>query len=383
MTSPELASDNQNPLDARMSSIALQCITYLMAEIESEPDFSSIENIHQTLINRIERHQIAPIVYDYVDVAGLFQQDSLDRVLKKLYQRQLKHSSIRFRLFRRIIESANERFTPLVALKGMAIAPVLYPAIVHRQCTDMDLLYRRQDEKEIRELIREIGFDLPGTQSTHWMGLNHHLPNATMDVDGMTFSLELHHDAINRDLPWKITHEQASFMDVRYQDYHYPVLSHHDQLFHLCVHCCGTGGMTKLINMVDIVLYVEKYAQEIDWIELENKFPVIINTFRLIHPIIPFELEPDLERKFELDDIEVKGAGKTMQGVSCLLKRDLPLSERLHALLAPPPWWMHLRYCVKPGQSLVYQYLLIHPLELGRLLVLRMLSLLRYKLKVI
>ena len=116
--------------------------------------------------------------------------------------------------------------------------------------------------------IRELGFELPDSHSDKYNRDSHQMPNAWKFVDGFKISVEVHHDAIERDAPGHLYYEDiSSRQSVRWRDIEFETLGHEQMLHQLCRHLVGRhpGSRLKLINVADIVLYSEKYLEQIDW----------------------------------------------------------------------------------------------------------------------
>ena len=73
-------------------------------------------------------------------------------------------------------------------------------------------------------------------------------------------------------------------------------------------------------------------------------------------------------------DIHVKQPGYSMKGVSVLFKSNEPFKKRILELLNPPEWWLRLKYAVSKRHSLNSVRFFHHPVELGRLFIRRIIS---------
>jgi len=206
------------------------------------------------------------------------------------------------------------------------------------------------------------------------------MPNAWKKVDGFKISVEIHHDAIERDAPGHLYHEDISpTQSVQWREIKLETLGHEQMLHQLCRHLQGRhpGSRLKLINVADIVLYGEQYIEQIDWPLITDSYPHVINTLKCLHLIMP--LSETLQQKIDgVHNIRVEGIGETMPILKDIIYRDMSVAAKLRALFMPADWWLHLFYDVPPGQSLFFVKLWRHPVALvpffGRRIVSRILG---------
>ena len=136
---------------------------------------------------------------------------------------------------------------------------------------------------------------MPDQQKTSFLKDNHHEPEATYHEEGMQVSLEVHTDCINRDSPHTLVLDDV--YDFEYVvdmsgSRKYMTLPPTQMLIHLCIHLQSTGrvhplncgqpaNMVKLINMIDIILFVEKYYLDIDWQTIRADWQEVIVALEL------------------------------------------------------------------------------------------------------
>lgn len=297
--------------------------------------------------------------------------------LKALELRHRHAADARYRLMQRLQPAFAEQGIELVALKGLALAPMLYPADHLRPMRDIDVLVPREKQQVAGELLKQLGFDLPDSQPSKYMRDSHQLPNATINVQGFTISVEIHHDALSRDVPGSLFFDEVQpfLQTVQWRELDIQTLGHEQMLHQVCRHLAGLhpGAVLKMINVLDIVLYAEKFRSQINWQKIDQHYSHVTNTLKCLHLITP--LSPELLAQIgPLGETQVSGVGETMQPLSKIIAKRHSLKQQLSMLLFPPDWWMHLYYNVSPDKSLMLVRTLRHPLQIGAWLAKRFLS---------
>jgi hypothetical protein len=298
---------------------------------------------------------------------------SMSLSLKALALRHRSAANARYELMQALIEKFAEHDVPLVALKGLALAPMIYPSDELRPMRDLDVLVPRDKEALAAKLIREMGFDLPESQPSKFMRNSHQLPNATKTVKGFNISLEIHHDALSRDVPGSLFYEDLlpTLQTVRWRDIEFKTLGHEQMLHQVCRHlqALHPGAVLKLINVMDVVLYCEQYGDDIDWPSLTKNYSHVINTLKCLHLIMPLseKLQQRIawRKKTELTDGKImgriSGVGDTMVSPKNIMRSRNSRSVQLKLLFSPSDWWLHLYYNVDPSNSLFIVKTIRHP----------------------
>jgi hypothetical protein len=328
-----------------------------------------------TLQSGLELHAIAPLAYRHFHKHDLACPSSFMLGLKALALRHRAASRIRYQVLSELLQELERRDISILGIKGVALAPLLYPDPSLRPMRDMDILVPGKRAREVVAVMRLQGFSLPDKQPSRYEVLNHHLPNATRMVDGMTISIEVHKDAVNNDSFTRITWEKGitDSQEVGWQDITFRTLGHELMLLQLCRHLAGTQSTLKLINVLDVVAYTEKFVDDIDWPGLGRTQPFVINTLRCLHLLCPLSetvqvwVKPDDHRQLE-------GVGENMIPVSVALSKNIGFKRKIDKLFNPSEWWLYLHYGVRPGRSLWPTKLFTHPFYLGYWLTKRMAS---------
>jgi hypothetical protein len=233
---------------------------------------------------------------------------------------------------------------------------------------DIDVLVPLGMQIQAGAILKELGFSLPDEQPSKFMRDSHQLPNATKKVNGFTISVEIHHDALSRDVPGHLFFSdiQSQLQEIRWRDLGLSVPSHEHMLHQVCRHLAGLhpGAVLKMINVLDVVLYAEKYQDEINWRQMQSRYSHVVNTLKCLHQIVP--LSKKLRTRVgPVSDTPVAGVGETMQPLTRIIGANTSLGRKLKMLLLPPDWWMHLYYNVSPEKSLAVTKILTHPVTVA------------------
>lgn len=287
--------------------------------------------------------------------------------LKALALRHRSAADARYQVIQELSQALQEHHIPMVALKGLALAPMIYPADELRPMRDMDVLVPRDKEQEVARIVRNLGFELPEDQPTKFMRDTHQLPNATKKVNGFTISLEIHHDALSRDAPGSFFYEDVAteLQTIRWRELALLTLGHEQMLHQVCRHleALHPGGILKLINVMDVVLYCERFIAQIDWQRVKTQYPHVLNTLRCLHQITP--LSVGLQTKVGgVSATQNRDKGEIMLPLTMIFRRENSLKKKLNLLFAPSDWWLHLYYNVNPIKSLLPVKLVKHPVTI-------------------
>lgn len=322
-----------------------------------------------------ELHAVAPLAYRHFRDHDIACPSSFMLGLQALTLRHRSATRIRHQVLSELVPELEQRDISLLGIKGVALAPLLYPDPAERPMRDMDILIAVSRVREVSDVMRSQGFSLPRKQPSRYDVLNHHLPNATLTLDGMTVSVEVHKDAINNDSFSRITWEKGigTSQGVHWEKIMFKTLGHELMLLQLCRHLAGTQSTLKLINVLDVVAYADRFSAEIDWPELARSQPFVINALRCLHLVCP--LSERVRSRVGLDEHRgLDRVGENMIPVSVALDKNLGFREKMDKLFHPPEWWLYLHYGVRPARSLWCTRLITHPFYLGYWLLKRLAS---------
>jgi len=288
--------------------------------------------------------------------------------LKALSVRHRSIASARYIVIEEVSKVFAKNDIPWLALKGLALSPMIYPSEELRPMRDMDILVPHEKVLLAGDLLREIGFNLPHQQPNKFMRNMHQLPNATKKVNGFTISIEVHHDGFTRETIGHLRFEQVaeSSRVIRWRDTDIQTLGHLQMLHQVSRHMEGMhpGAVLKLINVMDVVVYCEHFIDELDWPVMHRDYYHVINSLRLLHFISPLSLALQ-DKVGGVAAVKLTGIGEIMNSMTYALNKNNTLREKFELLFLPSDWWLHLYYNVPPEQSLLTIKLWRHPLRVA------------------
>lgn len=167
-----------------------------------------------------------------------------------------------------ILAALNKHDIPVLALKGLALAQMIYPNPSLRELGDLDLLVRRADALPTIEILKQHGFqarasnDFTPHQEKAWIHFKgaRHYRNKESKIE-----IDLHWQLINArkiggftfDALW----ERRQVVDVHGQAI--PTLGPEDTLLYLCIHG-AKHGWVSLKWSCDVAAFLETHRQ-INW----------------------------------------------------------------------------------------------------------------------
>lgn len=331
----------------------------------------------QTFLAQAELYTIANFVLRHAEKHDLAIPKATLLGLKALSMRHRAAADARYQLLQELLVAFEQKQIPIVGLKGVALAVMIYPAEELRPMRDIDLLVAKHQTAAAGEVLRDLGFDLPTQQPSKYMRASHQLPNATKQINGFTISVEIHHDALASDVRDHLFFEQAQadLQRVNWRDVCINTLAHETMLHQVSRHLEGLhpGAVLKLINVMDVVLYSEQFISEIDWGLMKLRYPHVLNTLKCLSYISP--LSDELRSIVGgASNTELVGVGEIMLPLSHVFNGQRSLREQWNLLFCPSDWWLHLYYNVDPASSLIAVKLFKHPLTIAGWILKRLYS---------
>ncbi len=172
-----------------------------------------------------------------------------------------------------ILKKLEKKKIKAVILRGQILADRVYEDVGLRPWSDLDLLIRKEDWKEVVELFlkeryKPHALSLPLMErafSSHFRVIPLHCNFHTPDV-----VIELHTDLIHLALPVRNMEEVwGRIQEVESEEGKIYLLSWEHLLINLCLHL-NRFGFNRLLWFCDIHELVRKYGKEIDWEYLIN-----------------------------------------------------------------------------------------------------------------
>ncbi len=353
---------------ATLTEEGLQSIN---SELEKERDWDGFLRMAQS-------HNMIPLLEHHVQENNIALPADQLLLLKAMMMEHKALLLARFEAIKEIDHYLRLENLYFIGLKGIILAPMLYAKNELRPMRDIDILLSKGDCIKAAEVLRKLGFAIPYAQENRWEEGLQHLPDAIKNYNGFQITVELHHDAIHRDASGNLQSDNllSETSIVELNDLQLNTLGHIDMLNQLCRHIQGPDGerLIKLISMLDIVLYAEKFISDISWQEVKNTQPHVLNTLRCIHMVIPLSVELKLVIGDIDDNTLLEGRGVPMGSFRYALSRnDWGFRKKIASLFNPSQWWMHMYYGVLPQDSLTMVRYVIHPFTVLRIIFRRFL----------
>lgn len=220
------------------------------------------------------QHRVMPLL-DY-----RFKEESLEDLLPVTVKEQLA-AKFREQTYRnlalqvelcKIVKGWQKVRIPVIVLKGMHLAPLIYPHLGLRQMHDLDLLVAPENARRASEVLETLGYRLakPLSESDLDFSLSQHLPVMTKD----DFIVEIHGRICKPDKLYSIDTQILWNNAQRVEIGGLPVqvLDPIDLFLHLCIHISYMHLFIRGIrHYYDLVVILGHYGADFDWQKLVQR----------------------------------------------------------------------------------------------------------------
>ncbi len=312
---------------------------------------------------RAEIEGVAPVLYRHLEHAGCGVHADGLKSLRALSVRHRHATGIRIAEFARLSTALAAAGIDSAALKGVALAGLIYPRPALRPMRDIDFLVRPGQAQLARGILEDHGYQFEAGQPSRFMRYHHHLPNARKLVDGLTVSIEIHTRANSGDTPGRLTLDRLDepLQPVTTEAGSYHALGHRDMLNQLCRHALEPGARVRLVSVMDIQGYCAHFDETIDWPALARRHPYIPNFLGLLDLVTPL---PATLARFAYGGSALPQPGRLIPTVSEVFTRPDRL-RGMTELLSPPEWWFRSYYGVDERGRGAFVARLRHVFRLG------------------
>ncbi len=295
-----------------------------------------------------ERQGLGPLLYTHLQAAGAQPPPPVKRTLQGLYLRHRHANRVRAQAMVEILTAYRDVGIEPLLLKGAALAHMLYPQPGLRPMSDLDLLVKTNHARQAQQTLVELGYRAPLPSAGQLPGK--HLLAATRQLEGLTVSVEIHHNLFNIGTPASLTLDEltASPFPFALNGLTAYTLPHEEMLWHLCQHLILIGQPFRLIWLADIVGLAERFTTDIDWDRLKHQYPLVLSTLSLFHFITP--LSDRLRRSASLKIGRVpQGIGHEFEGwprtsLKAQQRAGKGIGQIMRDTFWPTEWWLRLYY---------------------------------------
>jgi hypothetical protein len=306
----------------------------------------------QGLLERAEREGMAPLLRKHLIESGADFPVSVRRSLNLLYIRHQKLAEIRLKVVEEVLQLFHQHQLTPILIKGAALCLSLYPDPALRPMRDIDILFSGDEVDTAQDVLRKAGFD---QSSAPIPPDHHHLASLHKTVDGVKLCFEVHRGLYPDCPPYypEVDFKQLlkSARKVTTEVREAFVFSHEETLYYLYQHGLRaplTFETYKLVNVADIIGYVEKYYQVIDWQQVKERFPGLLRSLPLLHHVSPLNFDrlpehfvPGKSMRHQLPPTPFRGWPQRRVKE---LAKNVPRGQILKETFFPPRWWVRVYY---------------------------------------
>jgi len=329
-----------------------------------------------------EAQGLGPLVYHHLKAAGVDWPASAKRDLQSLYVRHRHANAVKMAALAEILAAFEAAGIEALALKGAALAALIYPEPGLRPMRDLDVLVPPAQARHAQTVLGQLGFTAPVPPPGARLP-DKHLEAATRRQEGLTVTVEVHHNLFHAFQPDSFTLADCTGPPLSFDlnGVTAPALGYEDMLWHLCRHIAYHASIwepIRLIWVADLVGFAEQFVDKIDWQRLARQYPPVLNMLSLFHFVTP--LPERLQQAAGVrPDPTPQGIGLEFEGWPrrrLAQLRGQNWRQIARATFWPSEWWLRLHYGLDSAQPLFWYRWLRHPLYiLGPFYVLEKLKL--------
>jgi hypothetical protein len=192
---------------------------------------------------------------------------------KEIYHETVARNMYIYAELQNILDSFRRSGLKAIALKGAALAGVVYPNIGLRPMLDIDLLVKEDEIEAADRVMTDLDYSaMDGLKPKQWYRENHfHLPPYWHLRKAVIVEIHWHVTRDYRSADIRKWWERAKSMNIM----GYPVLvpSPEDMLIHLSIHLFNHGYNDGFVfrGLCDIYEMIRYHEREIDWKLLQNE----------------------------------------------------------------------------------------------------------------
>jgi len=320
----------------------------------------------QEAATQAEANGLGPLLYLYLKTVETVYPAFVRRELQGLYLRHRHANRVRTQVLAEILAAYRAAGIEVRVLKGMALVHLVYPEPGLRPMRDIDLLVKESQMVQAQQLLADLGFHAPLPDDSL---RDKHLAPATRQTDGLTITVELHHNLFESFQMVSMTFDDLASASLAFQlgDTPAETLGCEDMLWHLCQHVAYHASIwepIRLIWVADIVGFAERFVDETDWERVARHYPLVLNMLSLFHFVTPLSDTLRQQAGIKIGQ-PPQGIGREFEGwprIPWTHQREKGLRRKLYDTFVPSEWWLRLHYGLNSTQSLFWYRWFKHPL---------------------
>lgn len=231
------------------------------------------------LLDQADRQGIAPLLHQHLGQAPAITVPDIARTTLADRSRSCLAWNLRLRHeLLRLLDRFNQAGIPIIPLKGLYLADLLYEDPALRPTSDLDLLVKTQDVQASQQILEEAGCTKLADED---QGAEYHVSYVTTDGRAGNVLIELH---------WALGESHVAGLDVEsiwhsaspitWENRTIWAMALPDLFLYTCLHAVK-DGLASIRSLLDITLLLERYGQDLPWQELAQR----VNRARLETPL--------------------------------------------------------------------------------------------------
>ncbi|XCN73427.1 MAG: nucleotidyltransferase family protein [Candidatus Electrothrix aestuarii] len=324
------------------------------------------------LIREAERQGVAPLLYKHTRLLNYAIPVNERRMLQGLYLRNRHSNRIRNKAVQEILHLCSQQGTPLLLVKGIALANFAYDEIGLRPMRDIDLLIHKDDIGKVKDILYQLGYR---PDEKHAVPDDYyHLTPMNKNIDGLPVSMEVHHNLLpfHPQYPlWPLEKSYNTAWEFKINGITARTLNLEDTLWYVYLHGFRaplTYEPFRLVHVADLVTLVEKFSDKIDWQSPSKEMRILGNALSCLHHLTPWPQHIREEVKLNIPD-RPQRVGFPYEGWPLRKIQKTPwakLPQLARKTLWPSQWWVQLYYGHMQGRGYWKARCIDHPRMLWR-----------------
>ena len=285
-----------------------------------------------------------------------------------------KVATVRDRWLTLLSAKFNEAGIDHAYLKGTALCHIAYPSPYLRSMDDIDILIEQGRNDDVHKILLGLGVLSKKPTTARELGC-HQWPTAVVSFEGHSLVLEIHTRVLSRRIGGYGVMSQylptlVSF-DVGGQTRW--TLSHEDFIITQLFRFKHLTEIFRLIDIADLAGYLERYADQMDWVGIYRRHAWIQHCLAAIDCVTPLSEKVKASTRmsnhlsgteFDLNEHPYGGLPVNRYLKARGLQPKISFLKRLLTTIAPSHWWMTLVYgCNGSLVSWIRGYSINHPVS--------------------
>jgi len=323
----------------------------MYAELENAlKAFSSEGKCWDDIIHRAEQHGLASLLYKHIRAVGYEIPKASRRLLQSLYLRNRRSNTSRNKAVNEIVLAYGGEDVDVLLVKGIALCNFVYEDPASRPMRDIDLLVKKSDLKKAKRILLDLGYTAVEQHSIP--ADYYHLAPVEKSIDGLPVSIELHHNLLpfHPQYPlWPLEKSYKKSRAITIGDTTARTLSLEDTLHYVYLHGFQaplTYEPYRLMHVADIVSFVEKFLSDLNWSDIRQEIPTLVNSISRFHFLTPWTAPVRIQLDFDTGrqpwGVGAPFAGWPLRKIHVTKLIQIPVLFK--ETLLPSKWWLQVYY---------------------------------------